>query len=134
MRRSSLVLSGLLGLLTALPVMAVAYLGQQAAGLPFIPFDLFDWLARVLPGSVINFGIEAMVRLITGLGLGRISAVAKGMEQAQGILLVIAGGAAWAWSRLSCCAAPSGAGQPPAYWREAGLISFLSSSKFAWAY
>jgi DMSO/TMAO reductase YedYZ molybdopterin-dependent catalytic subunit len=93
MRRRSFVLSGLCGLLTSLPLIAVSYLGQQLAGLPFIPFDLFDWLARVLPGPVVNFGIETMVRLITGLRLGPISDIAKQMEHAQGILLVVAGGA-----------------------------------------
>jgi DMSO/TMAO reductase YedYZ molybdopterin-dependent catalytic subunit len=94
MRRPSFLTSGLLGGLTALLVMAVSYLGNQLADLPFIPFDLFDWLARVLPGPVISFGIDTMVRLITTLGLGPISAVAKRMEQLQGIVIVIVGGIA----------------------------------------
>ena len=92
MRRPSLFLGALLGGLTSLPLIALSYLGQQWVALPFIPFDLFDWLARVLPGRIITNIIDLMVRLITLLGLGPISNVAKRMEQLQGILLVVAGG------------------------------------------
>ncbi len=94
MRRPSYVVSGLLGGLTSLPVLAISYLGNQLLGLSFIPFDLFDWLARVLPGHVISAGIDAMVTVITGLGLGPISAVAKRMEQLQGIVYTIVAAAA----------------------------------------
>jgi DMSO/TMAO reductase YedYZ molybdopterin-dependent catalytic subunit len=91
MRRPSLFVGAVLGGLTSLPLIALSYLGQQAAGLPFVPFDLFDWLARVLPGSVITVGIDTMVRFITLLGLGPIGGAAKRIEQFLGILLVIAG-------------------------------------------
>lgn len=92
MRRPSLLLGPLLGGLTALPLIALSYLGEQWAKLPFVPFDLFDWLARVLPGGVIRAGIDASVRLITLMGLGPISGTAKRIEQAEGILFVIIGG------------------------------------------
>jgi DMSO/TMAO reductase YedYZ molybdopterin-dependent catalytic subunit len=82
----------LLGGLTSLPLIALSYLGQQWAGLPFIPFDLFDWLARVLPGGLITVVIDTMVRIITLLGIGPISSAAKRMEQLQGILFVVGGG------------------------------------------
>jgi hypothetical protein len=91
-RRPSLVLGALLGGLSSLPLIALSFLGEQWGGLPFVPFDLFDWLVRVLPGNVITTGIDSMVRLITLFGLGPTSAVAKRLEQLQGILLVIAGG------------------------------------------
>ncbi len=94
MRRPSFLISALLGGLTALPMMALSYLGNQAADLPFVPFDLFDWLARVLPGRIVNFGIDAEVSVITTLGLGPIDAVAKRLEQLQGIVIVIVGGVA----------------------------------------
>lgn len=93
-KRPSLWLGAVLGALTSLPVIALAYLGTLLAGLAFFPFDLFDWLARVLPGNVITLGIDSMVRLIRLLGLGPIDSAAKAFEQATGILLVIAGGAA----------------------------------------
>jgi DMSO/TMAO reductase YedYZ molybdopterin-dependent catalytic subunit len=92
MRRPSLFLGALLGGLTSLPLIALSYLGQQWAGLPFIPFDLFDWLARVLPGGLITVVIDTMVRIITLLGIGPISSAAKRMEQLQGILFVVGGG------------------------------------------
>ena len=113
MRRPSFLLGGLLGALLSLPVIAFSYLGNQLADLPFIPFDLFDWLARVLPGHLITLGIDTMVAFITAMGLGPISDVAKSLEHLQGILIVIAGSAAlgviqvllvrrtaWAGSRL----------------------------------
>ena len=92
MRRPSLLLGALLGGLTSLPLIALAYLGEQLAHLPFVPFDLFDWLARVLPGSVIRMGIDIIVRIITLLGLGPISSTAKNIEHLEGIMLVIIGG------------------------------------------
>lgn len=92
-RGPSLILGALLGALTILPTIALDYLGAQIAGLPFVPFDIFDWLARVLPGGIITFGIDTMVRLIRGFSLGPTSATAKSMEQAMGVVLVIAAGA-----------------------------------------
>ena len=81
-----------MGGLTSLPVIALAYLGEQVFQLPFVPYNLFDWLARVLPGSVIRTGIDSIVRIITLLGLGPISSTAKSIEHLEGILLVIVGG------------------------------------------
>lgn len=92
-RRPSLLLAAVLGALTSLPVIALFYLGAQWADLLFVPFDLFDWLARVLPGSVITRGIDAMVSFIRLLGLGPIDTTAKSIEQSMGVLLVIAAGA-----------------------------------------
>jgi hypothetical protein len=36
--------------------------GWRVAGLPFVPFDTFDWLTRVLPGRLMAFGIGTMGR------------------------------------------------------------------------
>ncbi len=94
MRRSTVWLGVLLGGLTSLPVMALLYLGEQLASLPFVPFDLFDWLARVLPGGVVTAGIDALVHGITALNLGATSVVAKRIEQASAVLLFVIGGAA----------------------------------------
>jgi DMSO/TMAO reductase YedYZ molybdopterin-dependent catalytic subunit len=92
-RSPSLLLAAGVGALTSLPVVALSYLGSQVAGLPFFPFDLFDWLARVLPGNIITVGIDSMINFIRLLGIGPISSTAKSFEQATGIFLVIAGGA-----------------------------------------
>jgi DMSO/TMAO reductase YedYZ molybdopterin-dependent catalytic subunit len=71
--------------------MALWYLGEQLAGLPFVPFDIFDWLARILPGDVITLGIDTIVRTIDALNLGSTSAAAKTIEQLQAIALVLGG-------------------------------------------
>ena len=64
MRRQPLRYGALLGGVTTLALVALFFLGEQFAGLPFVPFDLFDWLARVLPGDVITLGIDGIVRTI----------------------------------------------------------------------
>ncbi len=71
-------------LLTA-PLVAIFYAGYALAGLSFVPFSIFDWTTRMLPGQVVTFGIEAMVRIIRGLNLGSTSATAKAAEQAMAI-------------------------------------------------
>ncbi len=91
MRRSWLLLGALLGGLTGLPLIALSYLGGQWAGLPFVPFDIFDWLARVLPGVILRTTIDLIVRLVTVLHLGPTSIAAKQIEQFLAILLVVAG-------------------------------------------
>lgn len=88
----TLFLGAVLGGLTSLPVIALSYLGSKFIDLPFVPFDVFDWLARVLPGNVITLGIDSIVRTIQLLGLGRISGTAKTIEQGMGVVLVIGGG------------------------------------------
>jgi DMSO/TMAO reductase YedYZ molybdopterin-dependent catalytic subunit len=101
MRRPSLVLGALLGGLTSLPLIALWYLGQQVAGLLFVPFDVFDWLARVLPGNVITLAIDTIVRTIRTFNLGPTSSTAKLIEQLQAIGLTVAAslvlGLAIAW-------------------------------------
>jgi DMSO/TMAO reductase YedYZ molybdopterin-dependent catalytic subunit len=63
------------------------------AGLPFVPFDTFDWLARVLPGSLVTTGIDSMVSVIRSLGIEEISSTAKGLEQAMAVALALLVGA-----------------------------------------
>lgn len=91
MRRPSLARVALLAGMTSIPLMALLYLGMAYAGLPFLPFDLFDWLARVLPGRLITITIDTMVSVIQTLGLGPISSVAKSTEQALGIVFFLVG-------------------------------------------
>ena len=87
----------LLGAITAAPLIAIFYLGHAVASLPFVPFDAFDWMARKLPGGVLTFGIDSLVRVIRGLRLGDTASVAKSAEHAiaiAGILLTAATAAA----------------------------------------
>src|SRR5262245_53049392 len=69
------------GLLQTVFLVAVSYLGWKVAGLPFVPFDLFDWTARVVPGSVITVAIDGLVALSLALHVGNISTAAKVAEQ-----------------------------------------------------
>ena len=115
-----------LGALTGLAVVALAYLGEQALALPFIPFVFFEWLTRVLPGGLITLSIDSMVRLIVGLGLGPIDVVAKAMEQFLGIVLFLVASAviglalaAWLRSRARAGRIEPGAGS------RAGTIAGL---------
>jgi DMSO/TMAO reductase YedYZ molybdopterin-dependent catalytic subunit len=101
------ILSGLLfGLFTVIPVIVVLYLGERFAGLPFVPFNLFDFMTRTLPGAVINPVLEFMVRVLHGLHVARIAAVAKAAEQAIGVVSlviigIVFGGVLAMWSRRS---------------------------------
>jgi DMSO/TMAO reductase YedYZ molybdopterin-dependent catalytic subunit len=68
------------------------FFGWRVAGLPFVPFDVFDWLTRVLPGRLIALGIGTMVSVIRALHLGPTSETAKFAEQSMAIaVLLIAG-------------------------------------------
>ena len=66
-------------------LISVLYFGWKVAGLPFVPFDVFDQLTRVLPGSVIAFGIRTMVTVIRALNLGPTAETAKTAEQAMAV-------------------------------------------------
>src|SRR5215470_16028361 len=86
-------LNGLLAAsLVTMALTGTLFFGWSVAGLPFVPFDVFDWLTRVLPGRLIAFGIGTMVSVIRLLNLGPTSATAKTAEQAIAIAgLFIAG-------------------------------------------
>ena len=83
-------IGALLGALSALTVIAVLSLGERLFGFPFVPFDIFDWMARILPGGLISFVIQIMVTIISALNLGDTSTVAKLGEQTIAILQLIA--------------------------------------------
>ena len=88
---------GILGGLSVAAMLTAALIGifffaWRVAGLPFVPFDTFDWQTRVLPGRIIAFGIGSMVTVIRALKLGPTSTIAKTAEQVMAIVgLFIAG-------------------------------------------
>ncbi len=85
-RKPSPLLGALVGALITAPTMALLFVADQIAGLPFIPFDVFDFVARILPGPLLTFGIDTMVDLIIGLNLGELSTAAKTAEQLIGLI------------------------------------------------
>jgi DMSO/TMAO reductase YedYZ molybdopterin-dependent catalytic subunit len=93
MKRNPIWIGILLGLFTSLLVIFVMFIGMNLAGLPFAPFNLFDFMARVLPGGMITFGIDMMVSIIAALKTGSTSASAKLAEQSLAIIqFIIIGG------------------------------------------
>ena len=85
MKKLSMALAGALGLLVGGAAIAVTYLGHRLAGLPYLPFDIFDWMARALPGGLIAHTIDAMVGVIRGLRLGPTASTAKLAEQGMAL-------------------------------------------------
>src|SRR5207245_6639896 len=82
--------AGFLSALFASAMLTAALIGTlffawRVAGLPFVPFDVFDLVTRVLPGGLIAFGIGNMVRVIRALDLGSTAARSKTAEQAMAI-------------------------------------------------
>ena len=72
----------LVGAMLTGALVAVSFLGWTAFGLPFLPFDLFDWVTRVLPGAVVTAGVDSIVALSRLIGGSRPGDVAKPLEQA----------------------------------------------------
>lgn len=132
MQWSTIATGALLGGLTSLPMLALFYLGNRLAGLPFIPFDLFDWLARVLPGAVVTLGIDTIVGVIRQLGLGATDTTAKQIESMLALGLVVIGGilfgAGLAWAVH---------GRPQRSWQRgalAGLLLFVLVAAIEFAF
>lgn len=96
-RPPSIWLGAGLGALSALALMGLLYLGYQLFDFPFVPFDIFDWMARVLPGGLIALVTRTMavgIAFLQGfLPIGDTSTVAKTAEQTIAIIQLIGGGA-----------------------------------------
>jgi DMSO/TMAO reductase YedYZ molybdopterin-dependent catalytic subunit len=84
-----LITGAIVGALLTAPVIAVLYLADQLAGLPFVPFDVLDWLARVTPGDIITGAIDFMVDRIIEFDIGETSSTAKSVEQIMGLLTMM---------------------------------------------
>ena len=100
---SSLVKGVLLTLLLTAPLLALMFLARQVLGTPFVPFDVFDLVSRILPGNVITAGIDGMVGVLTTLGLS-VRDTAKLAEQGMAVgltlaLAIIGGAVFFLWQR-----------------------------------
>lgn len=79
--------AGLVGSSVGLLLIALSYLGERLLMLPFLPFALFDWLARAMPGSLITLGIDIIVDSILLFNLGESTSItAKLIEQMMALL------------------------------------------------
>jgi hypothetical protein len=82
----------LIGTILTSPLIALFYLAWKLLGLPFVPFNLFDWASRALPGPVVTLGIDSMVKLIRLLHLGATASAAKTAEQFMAIVMFLGAG------------------------------------------
>ena len=91
------------GLLTA-ALTGVMYLANKLVDLPFIPYEFFDWITRVLPGGLVTFGIDLMIDTMLMVNMS-VADSAKTAEQIiANIQIVIMGavvGAAYFGARSS---------------------------------
>jgi DMSO/TMAO reductase YedYZ molybdopterin-dependent catalytic subunit len=85
-RTSDVFAAVLIGAFLTLPLIALFYLGWRLLGLSFVPFSLFDWTTRVLPGPLVTFGIDSIVTLVRSLRLGDTATAAKTAEQTMAIV------------------------------------------------
>ncbi|HSA95839.1 MAG TPA: molybdopterin-dependent oxidoreductase, partial [Acidobacteriota bacterium] len=126
MKKLGVALAGALGLLVGGTAIAVTYLGHRLAGLPYLPFDIFDWMARTLPGGLVARSIDAMVAVIRGLRLGPTAATAKLAE--QGLALAQFAGT---WAVFGIVLAAVGKARPrrlTLYGAIGGLILFAGAA------
>ena len=107
------------GLLTA-PLTGLLYLADKLGGLPFTPFALFDWIARVLPGVAVTFGIDMMIEGLRFFGMS-VAASAKTAEQIVAVLLFFVIGVVLSAAFL-CVMKIRQAGPRPAAGLALGLI------------
>ena len=91
MKKLSLGTGALVGAMLTAALMGIMYLGQQLAGLPFVPYELFNWIARELPGDLVTFGIDLMIDSMLRLNISVVDA-AKTAERIQALGLFFAGG------------------------------------------
>lgn len=74
--------SMLFGLLLTIALLSIFWMLWELTGLPYPPFEVFDRVAQLLPGSIITQGIDQMVALIGKLNLpGSTDATAKIAEK-----------------------------------------------------
>ena len=73
------------GAMVTAPLMALFYLANKLFELPFPPYDLFDWITRVLPGPLITFGLDLFIDGMILVGLN-VADTAKTAELAVALL------------------------------------------------
>ena len=95
MRKLGIGYGALAGALLTAPLIALLYLAHKLVSLPYLPFDFFDWMTRLLPGSMVTFGIDMMIDTIRLFGAG-VAGTARTAEKliavVQLFLMGVAGG------------------------------------------
>jgi DMSO/TMAO reductase YedYZ molybdopterin-dependent catalytic subunit len=60
MKKVTLATGALIGGLVGIVLITLLYLGNQAFGLPFVPFDLWNWQARVIPRNLLSLAVAGI--------------------------------------------------------------------------
>jgi DMSO/TMAO reductase YedYZ molybdopterin-dependent catalytic subunit len=89
MLMKSIKLGGLLGVLITTPILAIMGAASIWPGFTFVPFALFNWFTRILPGPIITFGIDMMIETLRLLGID-VADAAKTAEQVSAIAIFMA--------------------------------------------
>lgn len=85
MIRSGIGSGALAGTIVTAPLIGILYLANKLVGLPFLPYDLFDWATPLIPGSIITFGLDIVIDSLRLAGMS-VANSAKTAEQAIAIL------------------------------------------------
>ncbi len=91
MKKLGLGFGALVGGLITAALMGLMYLADGLLSLPFAPFDIFNWVAREMPGDIITFGIDLMIDTLRFLGISVVDA-AKTAEQLMALSIYLVGG------------------------------------------
>lgn len=78
-----------IGFLVSLAWLGITYAGQQLANLPVLAFEFFEWLTRILPGGLITFALDNMIRTLHRLQFGPTASLGKSAEIALAYLLAL---------------------------------------------
>lgn len=91
MKMKYILRGALIGSLLTIPMIVLMNLAALILGLPFAPFDFFNWMSRMLPGPVITFGIDLMIDSMLLLGIN-VANSAKTAEQVMAVGLFLVSG------------------------------------------
>lgn len=89
MKRISIARGAIWGAFTSLGAISLFFFGNDLARLPYLPFDFFDWLVRVTPAPLVNFGLGVMISLVRASQAGPTASVAKTAEQTMALLVFV---------------------------------------------
>ena len=89
MKRKKIATGALIGGLITTPLIAITFLAERLAGFSFLPFDVFSWMTRILPGPLVTFGIDLMIDSLRLLNIN-VADTAKTAEQAMAVLQFLA--------------------------------------------
>ena len=93
MRKLGIGYGALAGALLTAPLIALLYLAHKLVSLPYLPFDFFDWMTRLLPGAMVTFGIDMMIDTIRLFGVG-VAGTARTAERVIAVLQIFLMGVA----------------------------------------